>query len=118
MARTKSIGFISVAPNQKVIEIRKVHPQKGKILDIASNKLAMQELGLAAYMLYMHFVLNIPGYLEALSIKTLTETTSLSAKTYYKAINELIENGYLVKDPTNTQFKEYYFFYENPQMSE
>ena len=113
----RSTNFISVSGNQKVVEIRKVNPKKGKILDIASNKQAMQELSLAAYMLYMHFMLNIPGYQEALSIKNLTETTALSAKTYYKAVDELIEKGYLVKDPTNVQFKEYYIFYENPWMS-
>lgn len=106
---------INVAPNQKVVEIHKVNPKKGKILDIASNKQALRELSLAAYALYMHFVLNIPGYQEALSIKSLTESTALSAKTYYKAVNELIEKQYLVKEP-NQYFSEYYGFYENPNL--
>lgn len=106
---------ISVAHNQKVIEITKVNPKKGKILDIASNKQALQELSLAAYVLYMHFILNVPGYKEALSVKTLTETTALSTKTYYKAVEELIEKGYLVKTPS-PQFSEYYLFYENPSL--
>ncbi len=106
---------IIVAKHQKVIEIVKVHPKSGKILDISSNKQAMQELSLAAYVLYMHFVLNIPGYREALSIKTLTETTALSTKTYYKAVEELIEKGYLVKQEDLT-FEEYYLFYENPNL--
>lgn len=107
---------INVAPNQKVVEIHKVNP-KGKILDIASNKQALQDLSLAAYALYMHLMLNVPGYQEALSIKTLTESTALSTKTYYKAVNELIAQNYLVRDPTNTQFTEYYLFYENPSLS-
>lgn len=108
---------ISVAYNQKVIEIHKVNPKKGKILDIASNKQALKDLSLAAYALYMHFMLNVPGYQEALSVKNLTESTALSTKTYYKAVDELIAKNYLVKDPTNTQFKEYYLFYENPSLS-
>lgn len=113
----KGRGFtvdIQVSHNQKVVHIKKVNPKKGKILDIASNRLARKELSLAAYSLYMHFILNVPEYKEALSIKNLTDSCALSTKTYYKAINELIEKRYLVKDETNTYFKEYYFFYENP----
>ena len=64
----------------------------------------------------MHFVLNIPGYQEALSVKSLTESTALSTKTYYKAVSELIEKQYLVKEP-NKFFSEYYAFYENPNLS-
>ena len=112
----KGRGFtvdIQVSHNQKVVHIKKVNPKKGKILDIASNRLARKELSLAAYSLYMHFILNVPEYKEALSIKNLTDSCALSTKTYYKAINELIEKRYLVKDETNTFFKEYYFFYEN-----
>lgn len=113
----KGRGFtvdIQVSHNQKVVHIKKVNPKKGKILDIASNRLARKELSLAAYSLYMHFILNVPEYKEALSIKNLTDSCALSTKTYYKAINELIEKKYLIKDETNTYFKEYYFFYENP----
>lgn len=107
---------IQVAYNQKVVHIKKVNPKKGKILDIASNRLARKELSLAAYSLYMHFILNVPDYKEALSVKNLTESCALSTKTYYKAVDELIEKKYLVKDESNTQFKEYYFFLENPSL--
>ncbi len=113
----RGVLSISVAYNQKVIEIHKVNPKKGKILDITSNKQALKDLSLAAYALYMHFVLNVPGYQEALSVKNLTESTALSTKTYYKAVDELITKNYLVRDPTTTQFKEYYLFYENPSLS-
>lgn len=107
---------VQVAYNQKVIHVKKVNPKKGKILDIASNRLARKELSLAAYSLYMHFILNVPDYKEALSVKNLTESCALSTKTYYKAVDELIEKKYLVKDKSNTQFKEYYFFLENPSL--
>ena len=107
---------IQVAYNQKVVHVKKVNPKKGKILDIASNRLARKELSLAAYSLYMHFILNVPDYREALSVKNLTESCALSTKTYYKAVDELIEKKYLVKDESNTQFKEYYFFLENPNL--
>lgn len=102
---------IKLAPNQKVVTVVKSKP-KGYILDIEANKLARKTLSSDAYSLYMHFVLNIPGYTEALSMKHNLDTSTLSERTYYKAVNELIEKGYLVKTP-HEQIKEYYLFYES-----
>lgn len=101
---------IKLAPNQKVVTVIKNKP-KGYILDIEANKIARKSLSSDAYSLYMHFVLNVPGYTEALSMKHNLDTSSLSERTYYKAIKELIEKGYLVKIP-HQQIKEYYLFYE------
>ena len=101
---------IKLAPNQKVVTVVKSKP-KGYILDIDANKLARKTLSSDAYSLYMHFVLNVPGYTEALSMKHNLDTSSLSERTYYKSVNELIEKGYLVKTP-HEQIKEYYLFYE------
>ena len=113
--RTKDRGVldVKVVPNQKVIEIHKIHAKGGRILDIAANRKAQLELSPGAYVLYMHFVLNIPEYREALSLKHITETTSLSERGYYKAVSELIEKGYLVSEPS-TEFSEFYGFYEAP----
>lgn len=102
---------IKLAPNQKVVTVIKSKP-KGYILDIEANKLARKTLSSDAYSLYMYFVLNIPGYTEALSMKHNVEISALSERTYYKAINELINKGYLVKTQ-HEQIKEYYMFYEN-----
>lgn len=102
---------IKLAPNQKVVTVVKSKP-KGYILDIEANKVARKKLSSDAYSLYMHFTLNVPGYTEALSMKHNVETSSLSERTYYKAVNELIQKGYLVKTP-HDQIKEYYLFYEN-----
>ena len=114
---TKDRGVlnIKVVPNQKVVEIHKVNP-KGKVLDISSNKEAMRILSPNGYILYMHFVLNIPGYQEALSSKYITENTSLSERGYYKSVDELIAKQYLIKE-SNPNFKEYYAFYENPNLN-
>ena len=101
---------IKLAPNQKVVTVIKSKP-KGYILDIEANKIARKTLSSDAYSLYMHFVLNVPGYTEALSIKHNLDTSSLSERTYYKAIKELIDKGYLVKTP-HEKIKEYYLFYE------
>lgn len=115
--RTKNRGIVDVkvVPNQKVIEIHKVHTQGGRILDIATNRIAQRELSAQAYVLYMHFVLNLPGYQEALSLKHITESTSLSERGYYKAVSELIEKQYLVREPS-AQFSEFYGFYEDPSL--
>ena len=115
--RTKDRGVVDVkvVPNQKVIEIHKVHAKGGRILDIATNRVAQRELSAQAYVLYMHFMLNLPGYREALSLKYITESTSLSERGYYKAVNELIEQKYLVQEPS-TQFSEFYGFYESPSL--
>ena len=102
---------IKLAPNQKVVTVIKSKP-KGYILDIEANRIARKVLSSDAYSLYMHFVLNIPGYTESLSMKHNIETSSLSERTYYKAVNELIEKNYLVKTP-HERIKEYYLFYEN-----
>ena len=101
---------IKLAPNQKVVTVIKSKP-KGYILDIDANRLARKNLSSDAYSLYMHFVLNVPGYTEALSMKHNLDTSSLSERTYYKSVNELIEKGYLVKTQ-HEQIKEYYLFYE------
>ena len=114
--KTKDRGVVDVkvVPNQKVIEIHKVHDKGGRILDIPTNRQAQKELSVQAYVLYMHFVLNLPGYKETLSLNHILETTSLSERGYYKAVNELIEKKYLVREPS-TQFSEFYHFYEKPQ---
>ena len=106
---------IKTSPNQKVVTIHKVHGKGGRILDIASSKEALNQLSAHAYVLYMHFVLSLPGYTEALSLQHISEATSLKERTYYKAVNELIDKKYLVKEHHPT-FKDYYGFYENPNL--
>lgn len=114
--KTKDRGVVDVKvfPNQKVIEIHKVHDKGGRILDIPTNRQAQKELSAQTYVLYMHFVLNLPEYKEVLSLKHILETTSLSERGYYKAVNELIDKQYLVRQP-NKEYTEFYYFYEKPQ---
>lgn len=113
--KTKDRGVvdIKVVPNQKVIEVHKVHAKGGRILDIPTNRIAQKELSAQTYVLYMHFILNLPEYKEALSLKHILETTSLSERGYYKAVNELIEKKYLVPKQSK-EYPEFYHFYESP----
>ena len=114
--KTKDRGVVDVKvfPDQKVIEIHKDHEKGGRILDIPTNRQAQKELSAQTYVLYMHFVLNLPEYKEALSLKHILETTSLSERGYYKAVNELIDKQYLVRKPSK-EYAEFYYFYEKPQ---
>ena len=112
--KDRSVVDVKVFPNQKVIEIHKVHDKGGRILDIPTNRQAQKELSAQTYVLYMHFVLNLPEYKEALSLKHILETTSLSERGYYKAVNELIDKQYLVLKPSK-EYAEFYYFYEKPQ---
>lgn len=113
--KTKDRGVvdIKVVPNQKVIEVHKVHAKGGRILDIPTNRIAQKELSAQTYVLYMHFILNLPEYKEALSLKHILETTSLSERGYYKAVNELIDKKYLVPKQSK-EYSEFYHFYESP----
>ena len=115
---TKDRGVldIKVVPNQKVIEIHKVKEKGAGILDIAANKRAMKNLTANAYTLYMHFVLNIPGYKEALSLSYILENTSLSERGYYNAIKELIDKQYIIKE-YNKEYSNYYLFFEDPSLN-
>lgn len=104
---------ITVATNQRVVEVRKVYSNlnDGRVFDINANKKAMQGLTPNAYTLYMYFVLKFPGYIEALSISNVRKSTKISEKGYYKAFDELVAQKYLVKKDS-LDFDNFYVFYE------
>lgn len=106
---------IKVVANQKVVTVKKIHP-KSYILDVRANRRAMKTLSAAAYELYMYFIINVPGYTEALSLKNVTNKTSLTEKPYYRAVNELIEKEYLIRKH-HEDFAEYYVLYEDGRPS-
>ena len=113
--RGKGVVSIKVAPNQKVVEIHKA--KEKSIINIKYNRAAQANLSLAAYAMYMHLMSNLHGYQEVLSVENIIKTTALSEKTYYKAIKELIEKGYLIKTQ-NKDIANYYTLYEDPSLVE
>lgn len=108
------IAKLNVAPNQKVVEIHKEKPKS--IMNIKFNRQAQATLSLQAYALYMHFMCNLHGYKEILSIEGVTKTTALGEKAYYKAVKELIEKEYLIR-AQNKDIPNYYVFYEDPALN-
>ena len=101
---------ITVYKHQKVVKIIKRH-DKGLMFDLAANKAAIRNLSPAAFMLYSHFIQNMPNFIEVLSRKALIENTALSSRTYDSAVKELIDKGYLVKTE-HPDYDDFYFFYE------
>lgn len=103
---------IQVYNNQKVVKTIKCH-NKGFGFDITANRTAIKTLTPPAFMLYSHFIQNAPGYIEALSRKTILDCTGLTIRTYKSAVQELIDKGYLVKTEHH-DYNDYYLFYELP----
>ena len=105
---------VQVYNNQKVVHINKLH-DKGMVVDVKASKRALQDLSMEGYILYSHLMLNMPDWLEALSKTRLLELTSLTNRTYSKAVEELIEKKYLVKKDSK-DYSHYYEFYEIPML--
>ena len=111
MAEEK-IRVIVTVPNQKVITVNKSICDKEHIYaqcNLKANKMALKELSANAYKLYMYFALNQDDYTFALSYVHVYSITGMSEKTYHRAVKELIDKGYLVKEEGK---KNQYIFYD------
>lgn len=114
MKKNCRTATFNIAPNQKVIEIHKA--KEKSIMNIKFNRKAQETLSLAGLALYMHFMCNLHGYKEILSMDYVTKTTALGEKAYYKAVNELIEKKYLIQTQ-HPDITHYYVFYEDPSLA-
>lgn len=99
-----------IVHNQKVIEVNKVCNRY--LIDIRANKQSLKVLSCNAFMLYMYLMLHPPGHKEALSLNHIRNATTLTERGYYKAIDELIEKEYLVKE-YHKDYNNFYRLYEN-----
>lgn len=113
-APSGSYAEVTAYPNQKIVQIFKCRP-KGYIIDIPTNKKAMETLSCSAFVLYQHFVQSTPEFVETLSSQYMIEHSGLTERKYKSAIDELIKYNYLVKqcDCGNVEF---YCFYESPSL--
>jgi len=94
---------INVAPKQKII---KVH--RNNYIDFQLNQCAQKNLSPYAYMLYMYLLVRSKDRAWAMSSKDICENTTLTKKTYPKAVEELIEKGYLVPKEISTEDNAHY----------
>lgn len=111
MAEEK-VRVIITVPNQKVVTVKQSICDKEHIYtqcNLKANKMALKELSANAYKLYMYFALNQNDYTFALSYVHVYSVTGMSEKTYHRAVKELIEKGYLVKEENK---KNQYIFYD------
>lgn len=106
-----------ITHNQKMIYI---HRDKG--INFTYNRSAIKNLSSDAYVLYSYLLLNQPERIWALSSQHVYESTPLKKRTYTKAIQELLEKGYLTAaefiDQDNNKHQENtYHFWEDPSLS-
>ena len=64
--------------------------------NVASNKQAMRVLTKSGFYLYTYFIQNDDGYVFTLRRTHVMNTTGLSKTSYYDAVRDLIQHGYLV----------------------
>ncbi len=74
----------------------------------AASQEAMASLSRSAFYLYSYFLQNDDGWVGVLRRTHVMNVTGLSKSAYYRALDELIEKGYLVDTDDG------YEFYENP----
>ena len=84
---------ILVSKNQKVIKIHRIK----SAINFKANEQAQKELSIYAYAMYMYLIRHEQNRVWALSSKDVFEKTPLKEKTYIKAVQELIDKGYLTK---------------------
>ena len=112
MGNEEKIRVIITVPNQKVITVKQSICDTEHIYarcNLKANKMALKELSANAYKLYMYFALNQDNYSFALSYVHVYSITGISEKTYHRAVKELIDKGYLVKEEGK---KNQYIFYD------
>lgn len=101
---------MNTVPNQKVITTKGALHDKDNIyamLNIEALNLAMMTLSPNTFKLWCYMAKNQNDYTFALSSTDVCKVCSMSIGTYKKAVNELIDSGYLVNTSGNS-----YNFYE------
>ena len=84
-------------PNQRFVEIQKEELEKGEFasFSVQSMSEAMNTLSSGALKLYLYFIMNKNGYSFWLSKSHCCKVCGMSARTYFRAVDELIKKGYL-----------------------
>ena len=92
----------SLNKNQKVFRVKKVREKLRnndvRIADLFKEDIfyASRTLTEKGFKLYMYLISNIDGFVGGLSKIDVVAKTGISDSSYNRAVNELIENGFLV----------------------
>lgn len=97
-------------PNQRYITTHKARarPREFTQINLTANLAALKKLSYKTYKLYMYLCYNADGYAFHLYKAPIKE--ALPRNSYYRAFEELVEQGYLVRDGDSN----HYDFYEDP----
>ena len=76
------------------------------IVNKDSNRQAMKELSRSGFYLYTYFVQNEDGFVGVLRRTHVMRITGLSKSSFYNAMAELIEHGYLIDTGDGYEFYE------------
>ena len=106
---------VQVYPNQKLIKIHKEDDAQTNFNYINN---AIKDLSCDSFALYMFLYGIDNNTVYALSSAYMYENSALTKRTYTKAVNELIDKGYLVKgelvtDNDEVIIENVYNFYSN-----
>ena len=109
-----NINVYHTSPNQKTVITKKTYSDKkcvyGKC-NVDATLAAAKELSDRAFKLYVRMNLHQDKHRYALSPKAIQDEIGMSDKRYRAAVNELIDNGYLIESSKHARV---FFFYEFP----
>lgn len=101
---------MNTVSNQKVVEVNKCKCDSKNLyscINLKAMENAAQVLTAPAFKMWVYFASNQDGYTFALSSKEIEERWGMKRKQYSNAVNELIENNYLV--PISEKTNKYTF---------
>lgn len=90
----------------KEISIDKTNVQPFCMYSIEHNREAMLKLTKSGYYLYTYLLQNQDGYNFILHRSHVMKITGLSKSSYYLALQELIDKGYIIDCPDGYEFHE------------
>lgn len=110
-------------PNQSAVVIHKPNYSQDKIqylqVGIEEWMEAQRNLKPKSFTLYLYLCSNMDGLQKAFSPADVYNKTKISKKSFYNAVDELMEKGYLIKHEKNGKTLHYncYEFYTSPELN-
>ena len=107
-----------LSTNQKAVKIIKVEGEPFGLINRMAAERAMKSLTGGAFKLWCYLALNQDGYLFGLSNKDVFAKTGISRATYQRAIQELVDKGYLVAVELKVGLSGFLFFEDSESQND
>ena len=98
---------MKLTANQKLVEVSKAGDGKHTILNLEALQRASSDLQGEAFKLWVYLAKNQNGYTFALSMVDALSWGLGSRSSYYRAVKELEEKGYLLKNGYRYIFQDF-----------